>query len=574
MVIKKIASRITDQQGAIAIMYAMLLPVFALLLSLAVDGSQLLQKKARLADVVTESLVSASTHLYDDQSGGQALLTGNLRMNFPRDKILSGKLTLTVKKDGKMFHYRHTASARLAAETFLTTTNGFSSRQNVSYRSPTINQTSKLQPLILVQDQNTLVDTGVGIDADGRVWVWGFRGSGQQGDGMTIVSSLSPPGMVNINTNGKPVRVIKVTGGIYHLLALDENGDAWAWGQNIYGEAGGNICGGTGSSATPCKVLGNVVDIVAGEYTSVMMTTDGGVYFLGHCSYNQCGNGSSPAKVSSPMKVNLGGEKAVVLGGAYEGTLAVTVNRDGAYSVWGFGDNEGCGLGATQYVPGGTAPMSPVRAEDGSFARCIHGVQDYRGLTATPYRIKGLQKYASQIKYLAGGQAWGAALLDDGRVIGWGTHYFMGKGWTNYVYAPSTNLDVSEPVEIFSNVAELQVRFIGGALLTNDHNLYTFGGAEQYHVYGRNMTLRATNVSSFSTGKEHIYYNDLDGKLFGVGYCAGNKFLPNSCASHPLYIMDPGSGTYGIAWPGVELDFSRFGINFGGEGDPTPTPET
>lgn len=567
-------SQIVNEHGTMAIMYAMLLPAFTLLLSLTIDGSYLLHKKARLADVVTESLVSASTHRYDDQSGGQSILTKNLNIYFPNDNITLNKLTLTVNQNGHVYSYRHVATAKIGASTILIANadHGFAGQENIGYRSPTLNQDSKLQPPIFVQDQTTLVDTGVGIDAEGKIWVWGFRGSGQQGNGNLAVSSGSSPAPVNIYSNGKPAKMTKVTGGIYHLLALDENGDAWAWGYNRDGEGGAEVCGRASHSAIPCKVMSNVVDIVAGEYTSAMLTTDGEIYFLGHCGYSQCGNGSSPTKVTIPMKVNLAGEKAVVLGGGYEGTLAVTVNAVGEYSAWGFGDNEGCGLGATQYVPGGTGPIGPRQAANGSYSQCHHGVQDFKGLTAWPYRIKGLKKYASQIKYLAGGQGWGAALLRDGRVIGWGTNYYLGKGWTNYVTAPHTNLDVSEPVVVFSNVAELQVRFIGGALLTNDNKLYTFGGAEQYHVYGKNLTLRATNVASFSVGKEHLFYNDMDGKLFGVGYCAGNKFLSNGCATHPLYAMDPGSGTYGIRWPGVELDFTPYGINVGGQGDPTPSP--
>lgn len=573
MMLKGFISRMTDQQGALAIMFALLLPVFALLFSLAIDGSYLLQKKARLAEVVTESLVSASTHSYEDQNAGQAILERNLNLNFPDDDILAKNLSLKVSQQSNSYNYRHHATAEIQSPVFLSfhSTHGFAREQNVDYSSPVLNQNSKLQPLIKVADQTTLVDTGVGIDADGQIWIWGFRGSGQQGNGMLYVANNAPPAPVILYSDGSHLKVTKVAGGIYHLLILDENGDAWAWGYNRDGEGGAEVCGGSGQSASPCKVMSDVVDIVSGEYTSAMMTAGGEVYFLGHCGYNQCGAGTIPPKVTHPMKISFEGERAVVLGTSYEGTLVVTVNEAGAHSVWGVGDNEGCGLGVTQYNSIGTAPIAEKTAKDGSVSRCQHGVQDFMGLTATPQRIKGLNHYASHIKYIGGGQGWGAALLNDGRVIGWGTNYHLGKGWSNYQTAPHTNLDVSEPVTVFTDVKNLQIRFLGGALLTTDNKLYTFGGEEQYGIYGRTITLRATNVASFSVGKEHIYYNDMDGKLFGVGYCLGNKFLLTiaECRANPLY-----RETSTISWPGVELDFNRYGVNFGGQDDPTPTPVT
>ncbi|WP_058911914.1 hypothetical protein [Entomohabitans teleogrylli] len=552
--INNIIRKLADERGALAIMYAMLLPVFALLLSLAIDGSMALQKKARLADIVTESLVAASTHRYDDQRGGQTMLEKNLTLHFPDDTIVNKKLTLTVNQNGNQMNYQHTASAAISSPNMVSPVvdGGFGSSISTGYQSPTLNQSTKTAPLLLVQDSNTLVDTGVGIDADGKVWVWGFRGSGQSASGTLAIDSASSPSMVPI-----PNKVTKVTGGIYHLLALDEKGNVWAWGQSGYGEAG--RCNGV-YSTSPCNVLSGVVDIAAGEYTSVMLTESGDVYFMGHCAYSQCGSGSQTAVVSSPTKVSLAGEKAVKIGGAYEGTLAITVNGSGVYSVWGWGDNEGCGLGATQ------TNVSAWTAADGSSSRCKHGIQDYTGLTASPYRIKGLKDYASHIVYLGGGQGFGAALLDDGRVIGWGTNYHLGRGWSAYTTAPHTNLDVTEPIIVATGVAELQVRYPGGAYLTSDNKLYTFGGDDKYFVYGPTPKLRASNVSSFSVGKEHLFYNNAEGKLYGVGYCAGNKFFANNCATHPLYYASA------INWPGVELDFSRFGLTVGVVDDPTLTP--
>ena len=100
------------------------------------------------------------------------------------------------------------------------------------------------------------------LDANGDVWAWGADGEDQLGDGTT-----------NDLDSGKALKVvvlsdvIAIAAGGEHSLALRNDGTVWAWGSNQFGELGQNtlnlsfpvvICPTATPSkcATPLQVLG------------------------------------------------------------------------------------------------------------------------------------------------------------------------------------------------------------------------------------------------------------------------------------------------------------------------------
>ncbi|MCB5317823.1 hypothetical protein LH413_09985 [Yersinia massiliensis] len=100
-----------------------------------------------------------------------------------------------------------------------------------------------------------------------------------------------------------------------------------------------------------------------------------------------------------------------------------------------------------------------------------------------------------------------------------------------------------------------------------------------YQVYGSGVTLRAVDVQTFAVGKEHMFYSNMNGQTFGVGYlgASGDKFLLGNFTkylSHPLNGVIYGLGdVYTVNWPGIELDFTKYGIDLGSSGYPEPMPE-
>lgn len=347
--------------------------------------------------------------------------------------------------------------------------------------------------------QGGLLTTGSAIK-EGNVWVWGFRGSSQQGNGTKVVSSNKDPAKVNSLTN-----IIGLTGGAYHLIALDNEGNVYGWGQSGYGETG---CKPTKSIyvSTPCKVLKNAVQIGAGEYFSVALDADGKVWTWGHNLYGQLGN-SGKKNSQIPIAVDLKGEKARLIGGAYEGAFAVTEEGH----VWAWGDNEASGLG---------------------FQGSNYGVQK---IIRTPTRVPNLDQYADRMTYIAGGNGWGEALLDDGTVIGWGLHAALGQGTTK------TNISSPEPVVVMKNVAQLYARYVGSIALTEDGKIYTWGqtgGSAFPMIYGASPTLRTPHandpVVSVGGGKEHVFYQTESGAIYGVGYNDLHKIDQTKCCASSI----------------------------------------
>lgn len=364
------------------------------------------------------------------------------------------------------------------------------------------------------------LDTGLAIH-NGEVWVWGFRGSGQQGNGVNVVDVKAPPAKIQKFID-QGVKIYALASGAYHMIALDENGDVWGWGQSGYGETG---CG-RGYVSTPCKVLAGkrITQIGAGEYFSAAMSEDGKVYTWGHGIYGQRGDGLKTAYLANSNaqgaihEVNLRGERARLLGVAYESTYVVTHSG----KVFGWGDNENCELG----------PMS------GS-STCVG--HEYV-TTPREFPLTGIN--INNIVQIVGGNAWGEVLLNDGTVWGWGRGASIGQTYDGSLASVNNS---ATPRLVVRNVARLYGRYVGSAAMTKSGELYTWGqtaGSAFKDIYGHQPTLRASPygpIEGFGGGKEHLYYWTFSGKAYAVGYGAAYKLNINS--------------TDNIPWPGVQMTF-------------------
>lgn len=244
------------------------------------------------------------------------------------------------------------------------------------------------------------------------------------------------------------------------------------------------------------------------------LDASGRVWTWGHNLYGQLGDSTS-RNSKTPVLVNLHNETARLVGAAHEGCFAVT--KEG--HVWAWGDNEASGLGIN-------GPN--------------YGVQK---IIRTPTHIKNLDQYADKIVYIAGGNGWGEALLDDGTVIGWGLKAALGVGIS------STSKSDAKPIVIMAGVQQLFARYVGSFALTQDGKLYTWGqtaGSAFKMIYGDTITLRQgvnSPISRIGGSKESLYYETTDGKLYGVGY-------------NDLYKLNQQVlGAPNVQWPGCEIIF-------------------
>ncbi|MFW6437374.1 MAG: RCC1 domain-containing protein, partial [Armatimonadota bacterium] len=195
------------------------------------------------------------------------------------------------------------------------------------------------------------------LEDDGSVRAWGEGEWGQLGNGEFVdvdepVSVLGPDGA------GQLSDIVSVSAGMYHTLAIREDGSVWAWGANTFGQLGDGRWGIDASSAVPVRVLGvggegylqGVVAVAGGWDHSVALLEDGTVVAWGSRCHGQLGDGirdsndwsAHPVQVLSPSGEGaLDAVTALACGAQH--TLAL--RGDGTVVAWGGNDDGQLGRG-------------------------------------------------------------------------------------------------------------------------------------------------------------------------------------------------------------------------------------
>ncbi|RMA46376.1 hypothetical protein CI603_04625 [Bifidobacterium sp. wkB338] len=177
------------------------------------------------------------------------------------------------------------------------------------------------------------------ISQDGTAWAWGYNGWGQLGDG-TITSRPTPKQVGNPTDSSQPFQVAQISAGWVHSLAIDRSGTAWAWGYNYDGQLGDNT---TNYRHTPTRVSppagqGSAgtglaaARISAGYYHSLAIGQDGNTYSWGDNQYGQLGNGSL-TQSGTPTQVAL--NSLLITGVKFDKTAVSSLqqNADGSVSL-------------------------------------------------------------------------------------------------------------------------------------------------------------------------------------------------------------------------------------------------
>lgn len=175
-------------------------------------------------------------------------------------------------------------------------------------------------------------------DTDGLIWAWGDNQFYQCGvdDEVTVSTEAKDQEQAkeraeakrkSIRTHSRPAKakqinqvledesakVKKVTSGRHHSVLLTQDGHVFTWGSNVKGQLGIDGVGSDEVVPVPTRLTlgsndGNIVDISAGPFHTLLLTRDGKVLGFG-ANKDHCLGTSKKDIVSTPTEIPLKNKK-------------------------------------------------------------------------------------------------------------------------------------------------------------------------------------------------------------------------------------------------------------------------
>ena len=183
------------------------------------------------------------------------------------------------------------------------------------------------------------------ITADCAVWSWGDGSFGRLGHG-DRQDQLLPEKIEALAGQ----RVVAVSAGFAHNLAITADGAVWSWGDGGFGRLGH---GDQQRQPLPMKIEAlaeqHVVAVSAGCQHSLARTADGAVWSWGFGFYGKLGHGDQQNQLLPKKIETLAGQRVVAVSAGDQHSLAITA--DGAVWSWGKGGAGRLGHGNLQEQP-------------------------------------------------------------------------------------------------------------------------------------------------------------------------------------------------------------------------------
>ena len=167
------------------------------------------------------------------------------------------------------------------------------------------------------------------IDEEGNLWAWGDNQWSQLGDGTT--EDKTTPVQIKAGTKFQAISTGRSALGS-HSLGIDEAGNLWAWGDNGSGQLGD---GTTEDKTTPVQIKAGTTfkAISTGDRHSLAIDEAGNLWSWGNNQNGKLGDGTTENK-TTPIQIKEGTKfKAISAGSNY--SLAI----DEAGNLWAWGDN-------------------------------------------------------------------------------------------------------------------------------------------------------------------------------------------------------------------------------------------
>ena len=264
--------------------------------------------------------------------------------------------TLAIGSDGKVYAWGY---------------NGYGQLGNSSTTDSPTPVTVRLPPGITPISIAAGGSHSLAIGSDGKLYAWGENNVGQLGDGSTTNSSTPvavqlPPGITPIS----------IAAGGSHSLAIGSDGKLYAWGENNVGQLGD---GSINNSVVPIPISLSTgitpISIAAGGSHSLAIGNDGKAYAWGYNYYGQLGNGSTAIRITTPGIMTLpDGVTPIAIAAGLIHSLVIGNNG----KLYACGDNAGGKLGNSSFpnsptlvmtnLPAGIIPVAIAAGESHSLA--------------------------------------------------------------------------------------------------------------------------------------------------------------------------------------------------------------
>ena len=177
------------------------------------------------------------------------------------------------------------------------------------------------------------------IDSNGNTWTWGYNGYGQLGDGSTS-DKYKPQTVQNPTNTSQSLKAAQISAGVNHSLVVGRDGSLWAWGWNSNGQLG---IGNTVNQTKPATIKDpankaqtfKAVRSSAGQLHSLAIRQDGNLWAWGDNQYGQLGSNRTTAKSTTPLAVAFDPTPLVLTGVKFGGIAGTSLyrNTDGTWSI-------------------------------------------------------------------------------------------------------------------------------------------------------------------------------------------------------------------------------------------------
>lgn len=202
------------------------------------------------------------------------------------------------------------------------------------------------------------------LDEDGNIYGWGYNTSGEVGNGTTSsfpnFGVAIPTKLNGLNGNSpttitSETRIVDVSAGVSHSVAVDSLGNIYSWGDNTSGKLGNGSAGGIVNVPTKIDLGESIKKVSVGGVYSLALDDVGRVYSWGWEGSGQLGNGSMSGEVHIPTVINgvNGNDSSTISSDTFVVDIfageahAKALDASGNLFVWGINTSGQLGDGST-----------------------------------------------------------------------------------------------------------------------------------------------------------------------------------------------------------------------------------